>query len=108
MFTVEQLNSVQHVASRTNQHVALKQNPLRREHLQGFVDCYLPGKDRSERAGTGRAMEVADKALETGAEVVDAAERLGSATFDLARTATGKVSSLITDRASGQRRGGER
>ncbi|WP_176734180.1 hypothetical protein [Micromonospora haikouensis] len=46
MFTVEQLNSVQHVASRANRHVTLKQNPLRREHLQGIVDCYLPGKDR--------------------------------------------------------------
>jgi type I restriction enzyme M protein len=34
---------------RTGQHFTLKQNPLRREHLQEFVDCYLPGKDRSER-----------------------------------------------------------
>ncbi|OON28675.1 hypothetical protein BSA16_25510 [Micromonospora sp. Rc5] len=54
MFTVEQLNSVQHVASRATRHVTLKQNPLRREHLQGFVGCYLPGKDRSERVETGR------------------------------------------------------
>jgi type I restriction enzyme M protein len=37
---------------RTNQHFTLKQNPLRREHLQGFVDCYLPGKVRSERVET--------------------------------------------------------
>lgn len=34
---------------RTNQHFTLKQNQLRREHLQDFVDCYLPGKPRSER-----------------------------------------------------------
>ncbi|HTC68020.1 MAG TPA: N-6 DNA methylase, partial [Acidothermaceae bacterium] len=34
---------------RTNQHFTLKQNPLRREHLQKFVDCYMPGKARSER-----------------------------------------------------------
>ncbi|MBY8872704.1 type I restriction-modification system subunit M [Micromonospora sp. PLK6-60] len=39
---------------RTNQHFTLKQNPLRREHLQDFVDCYLPGKDRAERVETER------------------------------------------------------
>jgi type I restriction enzyme M protein len=39
---------------RTGQHFTLKQNPLRREHLQDFVDCYLPGKDRSERVETER------------------------------------------------------
>jgi type I restriction enzyme M protein len=37
---------------RTNQHFTLKQNQLRREHLQDFVDCYLPGKARSERVET--------------------------------------------------------
>jgi type I restriction enzyme M protein len=39
---------------RTNQHFTLKQNPLRRQHLDEFVDCYLPGKDRSERVETER------------------------------------------------------
>ncbi|WP_255292810.1 class I SAM-dependent DNA methyltransferase [Micromonospora sp. WMMA1996] len=39
---------------RTNQHFTLKQNPLRRDHLQDFVDCYLPGKDRAERVETER------------------------------------------------------
>jgi type I restriction enzyme M protein len=39
---------------RTNQHFTLKQNPLRREHLQDFVDCYLPGKVLSERVETER------------------------------------------------------
>ena len=29
---------------RTNQHFTMKQNPLRREHLQDFVECYRPGK----------------------------------------------------------------
>ncbi len=38
---------------RTNQHFTLKQNPLRRHHLDEFVDSYLPGKDRSERVETG-------------------------------------------------------
>jgi len=39
---------------RTNQHFTLKQNPLRREHLQDFVESYLPGKARSERVASGR------------------------------------------------------
>jgi type I restriction enzyme M protein len=39
---------------RTNQHFTLKQNQLRREHLQDFVDCYLPGKARSERVESDR------------------------------------------------------
>jgi type I restriction enzyme M protein len=39
---------------RTNQHFTLKQNPLRRQHLDEFVDCYLPGKDRSERVESER------------------------------------------------------
>ena len=29
---------------RTNQHFTLKQNPLRREHLQEFVDAFRPGE----------------------------------------------------------------
>ena len=39
---------------RTNQHFTLKQNQLRREHLQDFVDCYAPGRPRSERVETER------------------------------------------------------
>ena len=39
---------------RTNQHFTLKQSQLRREHLQDFVDCYLPEKARSERVETER------------------------------------------------------
>ncbi len=34
---------------RTNQHFTLKQNPLRREHLQEFVDCYRGGRVESDR-----------------------------------------------------------
>jgi type I restriction enzyme M protein len=37
---------------RTNQHFTLKQNPLRRHHLDNFVACYTPGKPRSERTET--------------------------------------------------------
>jgi len=34
---------------RTNQHFTLKQSPLRREHLQEFVDCYRGDRVASER-----------------------------------------------------------
>ncbi len=37
---------------RTNRHFTLKQNPQRRQHLQDFVDCYLPGKESAERVET--------------------------------------------------------
>jgi type I restriction enzyme M protein len=39
---------------RTNQHFTLKQNPLRRHHLDEFVECYAPGKPRSERVESER------------------------------------------------------
>jgi type I restriction enzyme M protein len=39
---------------RTNQHFTFKQNPLRRQHLQDFVDCYAPGKPRGVRLGSDR------------------------------------------------------
>ena len=39
---------------RTNQHFTLKQNPLLRRHLDDFVDCYAPGKPRSERVESER------------------------------------------------------
>lgn len=39
---------------RTNEHFTLKQNPLRRHHLDDFVTCYAPGRVRSERVETER------------------------------------------------------
>lgn len=39
---------------RTNQHFTLKQNQLRRAHLDEFVDCYAPGRVRSERVESER------------------------------------------------------
>jgi len=39
---------------RTNQHFTLKQNPLLRQHLDDFVECYVPGKVRSERIESER------------------------------------------------------
>jgi rRNA processing protein Krr1/Pno1 len=52
------------------------------------------------------AKEVRDKSLETGADGVDAARRLGNETLDRAKSATGKVSSRIAERAL-RRRGDE-
>ncbi|MCX4995920.1 HsdM family class I SAM-dependent methyltransferase [Streptomyces longwoodensis] len=37
---------------RTNQRFTLKQNPLRRHHLDDFVQAYRPGKPRNERSET--------------------------------------------------------
>ena len=39
---------------RTNQHFTMKQNPLRRKHLDEFVDCYKPGRPRGERVESER------------------------------------------------------
>ncbi|GAA4189612.1 HsdM family class I SAM-dependent methyltransferase [Microbispora amethystogenes] len=39
---------------RTGENFTLKQRPLRREHLQDFVDSYLPGKPHDERVATDR------------------------------------------------------
>jgi type I restriction enzyme M protein len=39
---------------RTNMHFTLKQNRLRREHLQDFVDAYAPGKPRDSRVESER------------------------------------------------------
>ncbi|MFC5828776.1 type I restriction-modification system subunit M [Nonomuraea insulae] len=39
---------------RSGENFTLKQRPLRREHLQPFVDAYLPGKARDERVETDR------------------------------------------------------
>lgn len=39
---------------RTNQHFTLKQNPLRRIHLDDFVESYLSGKPRDERVESTR------------------------------------------------------
>ncbi|GAA4875152.1 hypothetical protein [Kitasatospora terrestris] len=66
------------------------------------------GIDRDRRALDARrwadaAAEARDKVLETGAEGVDAAKRLGIDTFVRARSATGKLSTGITDRVRRRR-----
>ncbi len=59
------------------------------------------GIERERQAAEARqwveaAVEARDKALETGAEGVDAAVRLGSETFDRAKSVTGMLSSRFT------------
>ena len=39
---------------RINQHFTMKQNPLRRKHLDEFVECYKPGRPRGERVESER------------------------------------------------------
>ena len=39
---------------RTNQHFTMKQNPLRRAHLDEFVEVYKPGRPRGEREESER------------------------------------------------------
>ncbi len=61
------------------------------------------GIERSRQSSEARrwadaAREARDKALETGADRVGAARRLGNETFDRAKSATGKFSSLIAER----------
>ncbi|MEW1586922.1 hypothetical protein AB0283_15960 [Micromonospora vinacea] len=58
------------------------------------------------RRWTDAAMEVRDKALETGAGGVDSARRLGNETLDRARSVTGNLSSRIAGRAF-RRRGND-
>ncbi|MFI6255707.1 hypothetical protein ACIBCL_06250 [Micromonospora zamorensis] len=55
------------------------------------------------RRWTDAAKEARDKALETGADGVGAAKRLGNETLGRARWATGKLSSRIVERALRQR-----
>ena len=53
------------------------------------------------------ATEFKDKALEAGADRVDAARRLANETLDRARSATGKLSSRIAERTLRQREADE-
>ncbi|MFF2779107.1 hypothetical protein ACFVU3_29965 [Streptomyces sp. NPDC058052] len=66
-------------------------------------------RDREEleaRRWKEAAVEARDKALEKGAENIDAARRLGTETFGRARSATGRLSSGLAERAF-RRRGGD-
>lgn len=60
------------------------------------------------RRWTDAAREARDKALDTGADGVGAARRLGNETLGRAKWATGKLSSRIAERALRQRRDDEK
>lgn len=57
------------------------------------------GQSLEARRWADAATEVRDKALDAGADGVDAARRLGNDSFDRAKSATGKLSSRIAERA---------
>jgi len=63
------------------------------------------GRDSLEaRRWVDAATDVRDRALDVGSDGVDTARRLGSETLDRTKSATGKLSSRITDRAFRLRR----
>ncbi len=55
---------------------------------------------------TAAAGDVRDQMLETGADSVDAAKRLGTKTFDGAKSSTGKLSKGLAQRITRLRRNG--
>lgn len=58
------------------------------------------GRESLDAKGwTEAAVEVRDRAVETGADGVDAARQLGSEALNRAKTVTGKLSNKITERA---------
>lgn len=65
----------------------------------GRLGIEREGESLEARRWGEAAMEVKDKALEKGAENVDAARRLGRETLDRARSATTRLSGGIADRA---------
>ncbi|GGR53690.1 hypothetical protein J2S40_001347 [Nocardioides luteus] len=67
--------------------------------FQGRLGIEQNRDDLDPRRWTQAVTEVRDKALESGAEKVDAAKRLSTETFDRARSTTGKLSERIADRA---------
>lgn len=59
------------------------------------------------RRWTEAAVEVRDKAIETGGDGVDVAKRLGAETFGRARSMTGKLSNGLAERTIRRRMGAE-
>jgi hypothetical protein len=71
--------------------------------LHGRLGIESRGESLEARAWTDAAAELRDRVLETGADGVDASKRLGSETFDRARSVTGRISSGIAARTFGRR-----
>lgn len=74
--------------------------------FQGLLGIETSRQSLEARRWVDAATEVRDKVLETGAEGVEVARRVGNETLDRARSVTGKVSSEIAERAR-RRRGGD-
>ncbi|MEV0006275.1 hypothetical protein AB0H28_28895 [Micromonospora sp. NPDC050980] len=66
--------------------------------LHGRLGIEGAAESAEARRWADAAKEVRDKALETGADGVDVARRVGNETFDRARSVTGKLSGRITER----------
>jgi hypothetical protein len=77
------------------------------EDFHGRLGIERDRQSLEARRWSHAATEVRDKALETGADGVLAARRLGNMSFDRAKSATGKVSGLITERPRRQRGDGD-
>ncbi|GAA3580948.1 hypothetical protein [Kribbella ginsengisoli] len=75
--------------------------------FQGRLGIENGRQSLEARRWTDAATEVRDKALDAGADGLDAARRLGNETLGRSMSATGKLSGRITDRARRLRRGDE-
>jgi hypothetical protein len=85
-----------------------------REHVAAAITAFhgrlgiASGQEAlAARAWTDAASEFRDKVRETGAGHVDASKRLGSETFDKAKSVTGRFSSGIADRTLRRRGKGD-
>jgi hypothetical protein len=76
--------------------------------FQGRLGIEQGRQSLEARRWTDAATEITDKARGAGADGVDVAKRLGNETFDLAKSATGKLSNQVADRAFRWRRGEKR
>lgn len=74
--------------------------------FHGRLGIERASQSQEARRWIDAATEVKDKALETGADRVDAARRLSNNTLDRAKSVTGKLSSRIAERAL-RRRGND-
>jgi hypothetical protein len=75
--------------------------------LHGRLGIESSAESLEARAWTDAAAELRDRVLETGADGVDASKRLGSETFDRAKSVTGMISSGIAARTLRRRTDGE-
>ncbi|MGW5191960.1 hypothetical protein ACWEOO_22140 [Kribbella sp. NPDC004138] len=77
-------------------------------NFQGRLGIERDRQSLEARRWVDAATDVRDKALDTGADGIDAARRLGNDTFGRAKSATGKLSNRIAEQASRRRRNEDR